>query len=61
LLPDDDRTRGPLSSHDAALTDEIPGGELLTLEGAGHGIDPADWDIVTRAILDHTRVSAPRR
>jgi pimeloyl-ACP methyl ester carboxylesterase len=44
--------------HGAALASEIPGGELLALEGAGHGIDPADWDTVIRAIVNHT--SPPR-
>jgi hypothetical protein len=24
------------------------------LEGAGHGLDRADWDAVARAILEHT-------
>ena len=40
--------------HGRALADEIPGGRLLPLAGAGHGIDPADWDTVIPAILDHT-------
>ena len=41
--------------HGQALVDEIPGATLLTLEGAGHGIDPADWEAVARAIVEHTR------
>ena len=41
--------------HGQALADEIPGARLLTLEGAGHGIDPADWETVARAIVEHTR------
>jgi pimeloyl-ACP methyl ester carboxylesterase len=44
--------------HGEALADEIPGARLLTLEGAGHGIDRADWDAVAGAILEHTRVEA---
>lgn len=40
--------------HGQALAEEIPGAELLTLEGAGHGVDRADWEIIVRAILDHT-------
>jgi pimeloyl-ACP methyl ester carboxylesterase len=41
--------------HGEALADEIPDASLLTLEGAGHGIERADWDAVARAILAHTR------
>jgi pimeloyl-ACP methyl ester carboxylesterase len=40
--------------HGKALAEEIPGARLLTLEGAGHGVDRADWDIIVRAILEHT-------
>jgi pimeloyl-ACP methyl ester carboxylesterase len=40
--------------HGAALADEIPGSQLLALEGAGHGVDPEDWDSIIRAIVDHT-------
>ena len=40
--------------HGEALTEEIPGAGLLALEGAGHGIDRADWDSIVRAILAHT-------
>lgn len=49
-------TQDPMFSleHGAALASEIPGGELLALEGAGHGIAPADWEKVIRAIVDHT-------
>jgi pimeloyl-ACP methyl ester carboxylesterase len=42
--------------HGAALAEEITGASLLTLEGAGHGIDRADWDTVARAILEHTSI-----
>ena len=41
-------------AHGNALASEIPRARLLPLEGAGHGIDPADWDIIARAILEHT-------
>jgi len=41
--------------HGQALADEIPGARLLALEGAGHGIDRADWETVARAIVEHTR------
>jgi pimeloyl-ACP methyl ester carboxylesterase len=40
-------------AHGEALADEIPGARLLRLEGAGHGLDRADWEIVVRAILEH--------
>jgi pimeloyl-ACP methyl ester carboxylesterase len=40
--------------HGEALADEIPGARLLRLEGAGHGVDRADWDVIVDAILDHT-------
>jgi pimeloyl-ACP methyl ester carboxylesterase len=45
--------------HGRAVAAEIPGARLLTLDGAGHGVDRADWEIIVRAILDHTaRASA---
>lgn len=78
VLPDDGRTRAPLSSisaptliihgtddpmfplgHGTALAREIQGAKLLPLQGAGHGLDPQDWETVTRAILDHTRCRQP--
>src|SRR5688500_13704116 len=37
-----------------ALAREIPGARLLRLEGAGHGVDRADWEPVARAIIEHT-------
>jgi pimeloyl-ACP methyl ester carboxylesterase len=40
--------------HGEALADEIPGARLMTLEGAGHGVDRADWETVVSAILEHT-------
>jgi pimeloyl-ACP methyl ester carboxylesterase len=40
--------------HGQALAEEIPGARLLTLEGAGHGVDRADWETIVRAILGHT-------
>jgi pimeloyl-ACP methyl ester carboxylesterase len=40
--------------HGQALAAEIPGAKLLTLEGAGHGVDRADWQAIARAILGHT-------
>jgi pimeloyl-ACP methyl ester carboxylesterase len=41
-------------AHGQALADEVPGARLLTLEGAGHGVDRADWDSIARATLEHT-------
>jgi hypothetical protein len=38
------------------LTSEILGATLLPLEGAGHGVDEADWETIVPAILEHTRV-----
>jgi pimeloyl-ACP methyl ester carboxylesterase len=40
--------------HGEALAEVITGARLLTLEGAGHGVDRADWAAITRAILEHT-------
>jgi len=40
--------------HGQALADEIPGARLLTLDGAGHGLDRADWEAIVRAVLEHT-------
>jgi pimeloyl-ACP methyl ester carboxylesterase len=44
--------------HGQALAEEIPGARLLTLEGAGHGVDRADWETLVRAIVDHTSTRA---
>jgi pimeloyl-ACP methyl ester carboxylesterase len=40
--------------HGEALSREIPGARLLTLQGAGHGVERADWETIARAILAHT-------
>ena len=45
--------------HGQALAEEIPGASLLTLEGAGHGIDRADWETIAPAIVDHTTSTRP--
>jgi pimeloyl-ACP methyl ester carboxylesterase len=39
--------------HGLALAEKIPNARLLTLDGAGHGLQRADWDAVVRAILAH--------
>ena len=42
------------SGHGEALADEIPDARLFTLEGAGHGVDRADWQAIVGAIIEHT-------
>jgi pimeloyl-ACP methyl ester carboxylesterase len=41
-------------AHGETLARDIPGARLLPLEGAGHGVDRADWDTMIPAILEHT-------
>jgi pimeloyl-ACP methyl ester carboxylesterase len=41
-------------AHGAALAAEIPNAELMSLDGAGHGLDRADWAEVAAAIVEHT-------
>jgi pimeloyl-ACP methyl ester carboxylesterase len=40
--------------HGEVLAEEIPGATLLTLDGAGHGIDRRDWAAVVAAIVNST-------
>ncbi|MCX5424424.1 alpha/beta fold hydrolase [Streptomyces sp. NBC_00078] len=40
--------------HGEALAEEIPAARLLPLEGAGHGVDRADWETIVQAVLAHT-------
>jgi pimeloyl-ACP methyl ester carboxylesterase len=41
--------------HAVALAKEIPGAQLLPLEGVGHEMPPREcWDVVIPAILHHT-------
>jgi pimeloyl-ACP methyl ester carboxylesterase len=41
--------------HGQALADEIPRATLLTLDGVGHETPPPrTWDVVVKAILEHT-------
>ena len=44
--------------HGQALADEIPGATLLPLDGAGHGVERADWETIARAVLGHTAVKS---
>jgi pimeloyl-ACP methyl ester carboxylesterase len=46
--------------HGRALAHEIPGARLLTLQGAGHGVDRADWQPIADAILKHTSTADQR-
>jgi pimeloyl-ACP methyl ester carboxylesterase len=46
-------------AHGRALAEEIPGARLLTLEGAGHGVDRADWEPIAHAIVAHTGAADP--
>jgi pimeloyl-ACP methyl ester carboxylesterase len=41
-------------AHGQALASEIPSARLLRLEGAGHGVERADWNAITEAIAAHT-------
>jgi pimeloyl-ACP methyl ester carboxylesterase len=41
-------------AHGEALSTEITGATLLVLDRAGHGVDPADWQIIVPAIVAHT-------
>ena len=43
--------------HGQALAEEIPGAVLLSLDGAGHGVDRADWKTIVRAVVEHTAIS----
>jgi pimeloyl-ACP methyl ester carboxylesterase len=40
--------------HGEALAEEIPHARLLTLEGAGHGVERPDWRPIVDAVVDHT-------
>lgn len=41
-------------AHGEAIADEIPGASLLVLDGAGHGVERADWAMLIDAIVRHT-------
>lgn len=47
-------------AHGQALVDEIADAKLLRLEAAGHGVERADWERVSEAILAHTAAESPR-
>jgi pimeloyl-ACP methyl ester carboxylesterase len=46
-------------AHGQALAEAIPGAQLLPLEGAGHGVERADWQTIVRATVEHTAGSDP--
>jgi pimeloyl-ACP methyl ester carboxylesterase len=43
--------------HGEALSQVIPSAWLLPVEGAGHGVEQADWETIVGAILEHTVTS----
>jgi pimeloyl-ACP methyl ester carboxylesterase len=45
--------------HGKALAEEIHGATLLPLQGAGHGVDRADWETIVGAIVEHTAPTHP--
>ncbi len=45
-------------AHGRVLAEEIPGATLLPIDGAGHGVDRADWPTVVPAILHHTAAAS---
>lgn len=44
--------------HGVALSEEIPGARLLTVEKMGHELPLVVWDVVVPAILEHTSAAA---
>ena len=40
------------AEHGAALAAELADARLLELDGAGHGVDRADWGTIVQAILE---------
>ena len=40
--------------HGQALAQLIPGATLLTIDGAGHGVERPDWNTLVDAVLRHT-------
>jgi pimeloyl-ACP methyl ester carboxylesterase len=44
--------------HGQALASEIPNASLLSLAGAGHGVERADWETIVRAIAEHTAITS---
>jgi pimeloyl-ACP methyl ester carboxylesterase len=49
--------------HGEALAEEIPAAKVLQLEGAGHGVERADWETIAGAVVQHTagRTAGGRR
>jgi Nitrile hydratase beta subunit/alpha/beta hydrolase fold len=42
------------AEHGEALAHDIPDASLMRLDGAGHGIHPADRETIAAVIIDHT-------
>lgn len=40
--------------HGAALAAAVPGARLVRIEGGGHELHPADWDVMIAVIAEHT-------
>ena len=40
--------------HGAALAAAVPGARLVRIDGGGHELHPADWDVMIAAIAEHT-------
>ncbi|MDH6217964.1 alpha/beta fold hydrolase [Streptomyces pseudovenezuelae] len=45
-------------AHGEALAQEIPAARSMVLEGAGHGVEGADWETIVGAILKHSAADA---
>jgi pimeloyl-ACP methyl ester carboxylesterase len=48
-------------AHGEALARAIRDARLLRLDGAGHGVDRADWEPISRAIVEHTTEESRRQ
>ncbi|MEV5975356.1 alpha/beta fold hydrolase [Streptomyces sp. NPDC051921] len=48
-------------AHGEALAERIPGARLLVLDGAGHGVERADWEVIVPAILALTTAGGAGR
>ena len=57
--PRDRRSDVPARARQGARRRD-PAARLLTLDGAGHGVDRADWETIVRAIVEHTAGSQVR-
>ncbi|MGK9235819.1 alpha/beta fold hydrolase [Inquilinus limosus] len=44
--------------HGAAFATVVPGARLVRIEGGGHELHPADWDVIVGAITEHTAAAS---